>query len=91
MFELKYYLFFIYKKVILKYNYYNIYYNIYYIMENKNIEIISFDKNWDISHIKTSGHKLMILCSDILYSSLLEELLKNNINKNVLFDKKKHL
>jgi len=57
-------------------------------MENKNIEIISFNKNWDISHIKTSGHKLMILCSDILYTSLLEELLKNNINRNVLFDKK---
>ena len=57
-------------------------------MENKNIEIISFDKNWDVSHIKNSGHKLMILCSDILYTSLLEELLKNNINRNVLFDKK---
>ena len=57
-------------------------------MENKNIELISFDKNWDVSHIKISGHKLMILCSEILYSYLLEELFKNNNNRNVLLDKK---
>ena len=52
---------------------------------------ISFDKSWDISNIDTVYKKLEILCSDVLYSKLLEKLLENEKNRNVLFDKKNNI
>jgi hypothetical protein len=52
---------------------------------------ISFDKSWDISNIDTVYKKLEILCSDVLYSKLLEKLLENKKNRNVLFDKKNNI
>ena len=52
---------------------------------------ISFDKSWDISNIDTVYKKLEILCSDVLYTKLLEKLLENEKNRNVLFDKKNNI
>ena len=53
--------------------------------------LISFDKSWDISNIDTVSKKLEILCSDILYTKLLEKILENKKNRNVLFDKKNNI
>ena len=52
---------------------------------------ISFDKSWDISNIDTVYKKLEILCSDVLYSKLLEKLLENKKNQNVVYDKKNNI
>jgi hypothetical protein len=52
---------------------------------------ISFDKSWDISNIDTVSKKLEILCSDVLYTKLLEKILENEKNRNVLFDKKNNI
>ena len=52
---------------------------------------ISFDKSWDISNIDTVSKKLEILCSDVLYTKLLEKILENKKNRNVLFDKKNNI
>ena len=52
---------------------------------------ISFDKSWDISNIDTVYKKLEILCSDVLYTKLLEKILVNKKNRNVLFDKKNNI
>jgi len=52
---------------------------------------ISFDKSWDISDIDTVSKKLEILCSDVLYSKLLEKILENEKNRNVLYDKKNNI
>jgi hypothetical protein len=58
------------------------------IILNIDKPIISFDKDWDISNIDDIGKKLNILCSDILYSKLLQKILENKQNLNVIFDKK---
>ena len=48
---------------------------------------IPFDNEWDIS--KISNEKWSdLLISNIMYTSLLEEILKNEINLNVIIDKK---
>ena len=57
------------------------------IIINIDNPIVSFDKSWDLSGIDTMGDKLEILCSEILYTSLLEKLLENKRNLNVLLDK----
>ena len=56
--------------------------NIYLEIKNP----IPFDKEWDIS--KISIEKLSdLLLSKIMYTGLLEEILKNEINLNVIIDK----
>jgi len=49
---------------------------------------IPFDQNWDLSNIKESD-KLRLMLSKLMYTHLLEEILKNNINLNVIIDKNK--
>jgi Fe-S cluster assembly iron-binding protein IscA len=49
---------------------------------------IPFDQNWDLSSIKESD-KLHLMLSKLMYTHLLEEILKNNINLNVIIDKNK--
>ena len=58
------------------------------IVINVDKSLVSFDKSWDLSEIKTVGEKLEILCSDILYTNLLSKLLENKKNLNVILDKK---
>ncbi len=52
---------------------------------------ISFDKSWDISDIDTVSKKLEILCSDVLYTKLLQKILENKNNLNVVYDKKNNI
>ncbi len=47
---------------------------------------ISFDEKWDVSKID-SNTKLRIIVGKMVYSKLLEEILKNNKNLNVIIDK----
>ena len=47
---------------------------------------IPFDNDWDISKI-SEGDKTRILISKFMYTELLEEILKNEINLNVIIDK----
>lgn len=70
-------------------NTYNIVNNIQNIQNiqqlNINITPISFDKDWDLSKIDQSNiHK--ILFSNVMYTKLLEEILKNEINLNVIIE-----
>ena len=60
--------------------------NINIVLEIKNP--IPFDNNWDISKIN-EGIKRDITFSNVMYTSLLEEILKNEINLNVVIDKDK--
>ena len=54
---------------------------------NLNIEpIISFDKDWDISHLGTA-EKQSLFMSMYKYTKTLEHILKNETNLNVLLDK----
>jgi hypothetical protein len=55
---------------------------------NINLEIknpIPFDNNWDISKINNEL-KTDLIFSKVMYTSLLEEILKNEINLNVIID-----
>lgn len=52
---------------------------------------ISFDKNWDVSDINEFSKKCEILCSDIMYTSLLQKILENSNNLNVIIDKQKNI
>lgn len=55
---------------------------------NINLEIkspVPFDQNWDISKINDKT-KRGIIVSNIMYTSLLEEILKNEINLNIIMD-----
>jgi hypothetical protein len=71
-------------------NTYNIVNNIQNIqnIQQLNINItppISFDTDWDLSKIDQSNiHK--ILFSNVMYTKLLEEILKNEINLNVIIE-----
>ena len=59
------------------------------INNNINLEIkniMPFDKNWDISKIDLKT-KFFIIFNKLMYTTLLEELLKNNINLNIIIDK----
>ena len=49
-------------------------------------KMIPFDKDWDLSHID-DREKCLLLFSNIMYTKLLEEILKNDINLNVIIDK----
>jgi len=54
---------------------------------NVDKRIVSFNKSWDLSEIKTNGEKLELLCSEILYTNFLSKLLENKKNLNVILDK----
>ena len=58
------------------------------IVLNIDKSLLSFNEDWDTSNINSNGEKLEILCSDILYTSLLNKLLTNDKNLNVILDKK---
>ena len=60
----------------------NITNNIYIEINNP----IPFDEDWDISKI-ADDKKTSLLISKIMYTGLLEEILKNEINLNVIIDK----
>jgi hypothetical protein len=61
------------------------------IIINIDNPIVSFDKSWDLSGLDTMNDKFHILCSEILYTSLLEKLLENKRNLNVLLDKNNNI
>ena len=61
----------------------NITNNIYIEIKNP----IPFDEDWDTSQI-CDDKKTSLLISKIMYTGLLEEILKNEINLNVIIDKK---
>ena len=48
---------------------------------------VPFDQDWDISKISTHA-RAGILMNNLMYTSLLEEILKNDVNLNVIIDKK---
>ena len=63
--------------------------NIQNINQNININIIQpipFDKDWDLSKIDSLEIQNLLL-SNVMYTKLLEEILKNHINLNVIIDK----
>ncbi len=49
---------------------------------------VPFDDDWNTSHISNT-HKERLTTSKYMYSKLLEEILKNEINLNVIIDSKK--
>ena len=53
-------------------------------MDIKNI--IPFDQDWDVSQIDEFT-KTKLIFSNIMYTNLLEEILKNEINLNIIIDK----
>ena len=58
-------------------------------IQNFNINIIQpipFDKDWDLSKIDSSEIQNLLL-SNVMYTRLLEEILKNDINLNVIIEK----
>jgi len=81
------------------YNNSDTYNNINNTTNNNNINIIidptktaltpiPFDDDWDISKI-TRRDKSSIMISQFMYTELLEEILKNDINLNVIIDREK--
>ena len=54
-------------------------------IKNNKILITPFDKEWDMSNIDHQK-KLLLFLSDNKYTNTMEEILKNDKNKNVLFD-----
>ena len=64
----------------------NITNNIYIEIKNP----VPFDEDWDISKI-TDDKKASLLISKIMYTGLLEEILKNEINLNIIIDKNNDL
>jgi len=58
----------------------------YNIEVNPVISPIPFDEKWDISKID-SKHRTEFIVSKEMYTSLLEEILKNEINLNVIINK----
>ena len=61
-----------------------------YNNEPNNIIIIPFDQKWDISKID-ENQKIKLFLEDSKYSSTLKELLSNDKNKNIIFDKDNNL
>jgi hypothetical protein len=62
------------------------------IINNNNIYLnikhpIPFDDNWDISKIDDKT-KMFIVFNKLMYTTLLDEILKNDTNLNVIIDKK---
>jgi hypothetical protein len=52
---------------------------------------ISFNENWDLSKISEFEKKFEILCSDIMYTTLLNKIFENKVNLNVVVDKQKNV
>ena len=63
----------------------NISINLYNENEDKKV-IVPFDEEWDISNIDIQK-KILLFLSDNKYSKTIEEILKNEKNLNILFDK----
>ena len=63
----------------------NISINLYNEIEDKKV-IVPFDEEWDISNIDIQK-KILLFLSDNKYSKTIEEILKNEKNLNILFDK----
>ncbi len=59
--------------------------NIYFQIQNQIKDPIPFDKDWDVSHI-SPGDRSKIIISNMMYSKLLDEILKNELNLNVIID-----
>ena len=62
--------------------------NIFFEINAQNKTPIPFDNDWDISKI-SEGDKAKIMISNYMYTTLLDEILKNNENLNVIIDKEK--
>ena len=62
--------------------------NIFFEINAQNKTPIPFDNDWDISKI-SEEHKTKIMVSNFMYTTLLDEILKNNENLNVIIDKEK--
>jgi len=58
--------------------------NIYFDIKQQTL--VPFDKEWDISKISI-GDKSRFMISQFMYTELLEEILKNELNLNVIIDK----
>ena len=52
---------------------------------NINNDIIPFDQDWDLSTID-KGDRYYLMVSKVMYTKLLEMILKNDINSNVIVD-----
>ena len=52
---------------------------------------VSFNENWNLSEISDNEKKFEILCSDVMYTTLLNKILENNVNLNVVIDKQKNI
>lgn len=63
----------------------NITINVYNNKDNKNI-LLPFDQNWDVSSIDDK-QKLILFLADKKYSRTMEEILQNDKNNNIIFDK----
>jgi len=58
--------------------------NIYFDIKQQTL--VPFDKEWDISKISL-GDKSRFMISQFMYTELLQEILKNELNLNVIIDK----
>jgi len=58
--------------------------NIYFDIKQETL--VPFDKEWDISKISL-GDKSRFMISQFMYTELLEEILKNELNLNVIIDR----
>ena len=67
----------------------NITINVYNNKDNQNI-LLPFDQNWDVSSIDDK-QKLILFLADKKYSRTMEEILQNDKNNNIIFDKDTNL
>ena len=63
----------------------NITINVYNNKDNQN-NLLPFDQNWDVSSIDDK-QKLLLFLTDKKYSRTMEEILQNEKNNNIIFDK----
>jgi hypothetical protein len=63
----------------------NITINVYNNKDNQN-NLLPFDQNWDVSSIDDK-QKLLLFLADKKYSRTMEEILQNEKNNNIIFDK----
>jgi hypothetical protein len=63
----------------------NITINVYNNKDTQNI-LLPFDQNWDVSSIDDK-QKLILFLADKKYSRTMEEILQNDKNNNIIFDK----
>ena len=64
----------------------NITINVYNNTNNNNIVVLPFDQNWDVSKIDDK-QKLILFLEDKKYSKTMEQILQNDKNLNIIFDK----